>query len=69
MVTTSPRFCDTCGTANQARASYCHACGRPLQGTQPTVYNLATRCLLANVLLKQRYRIIAPTGKGGMGAV
>lgn len=69
MVTPPLLFCDTCGAANQPRASYCHACGRPLQGTQPTVYNSATGRLLANVLLKQRYHIIAPTGKGGMGAV
>ena len=69
MVTPPSLFCDTCGAANQPRASYCHACGRPLQGTQPTVYNSATGRLLANVLLKQRYHIIAPTGKGGMGAV
>ena len=69
MVITPSRFCVTCGAANQPRASYCHACGLPLQGTQSTVYHSATGRLLANVLLKQRYRIIAPTGKGGMGAV
>ena len=69
MVTPPSLFCDTCGAANQPRASYCHACGRPLQGNQPTVYNSATGRLLANVMLKQRYHIIAPTGKGGMGAV
>ncbi len=69
MVATAPHFCDTCGGANQARVLYCHARSRPLQGTQPTVYNSATERLLADMLLKQRYCIVAPTGKGGMGAV
>lgn len=62
-------FCNACGAANQPRAAYCHACGRPLQSSQPTVYNSATGCLLANVLLNHRYRILAPIAQGGMGAV
>ncbi len=62
-------FCDTCGASNQPRAAYCRACGHPLQSTQPTAYNSATGRLLTNVLLKQRYRILALIAKGGMGAV
>ena len=69
MVTPSSLFCDNCGAANQPKAMYCRACGRPLQSTQLTVYNSATGRLLSNVMLKQRYRIIGPAGQGGMGAV
>jgi serine/threonine protein kinase len=40
-----------------------------LQTATPIIYHSQTGRLLANVLLKQRYRIIAPIGRGGMGAV
>ncbi len=69
MVTPPSLFCDTCGTANQPHASYCRACRRPLPSAQPDPHNAATGHQLANVVLKQRYRIIALIGKGGMGAV
>ncbi len=62
-------FCDNCGAANQAQALYCCACGHSLQLVQPTIYNSTTGQVLAKSLLKQRYRIIAPIGKGGMGTV
>ncbi len=64
-----PLFCDNCGAANRSQAAYCRSCGYSLQMVQPGIYNSATGCLLADVLLKQRYRIIAPIGQGGMGAV
>src|SRR2546421_5582221 len=68
-MTSSTLFCDTCGAANQSQAVYCRSCGHSLQAVKPTIYHSATGQLLANILLKQRYRIIAPVGKGGMGAV
>src|SRR5436305_2364629 len=61
--------CNNCGAANQPQAAYCRSCGHSLQAVKPTIYHSATGQLLANILLKQRYRIIAPVGKGGMGAV
>src|SRR2546421_5415189 len=60
---------NNCGAANQPQAAYCRSCGSSLQAVKPTMYHSATGRLLANVTLKQRYRIIAPVGKGGMGAV
>ena len=61
--------CNNCGAANQPQAAYCRSCGSSLQAVKPTMYHSTTGRLLANVTLKQRYRIIAPVGKGGMGAV
>jgi serine/threonine protein kinase len=61
--------CGNCGAANQSQAAYCRSCGHSLQAVKPTIYNSATGRLLANILLKQRYLIIASAGKGGMGAV
>jgi serine/threonine protein kinase len=61
--------CNSCGADNQPKAAFCRSCGSSLQAVKPTLYNSATGRLLANVLLKQRYRIIGPVGKGGMGAV
>ncbi len=65
----STLFCDNCGGANQARAAYCRFCGQALHTGKPVIYHSATGLLLAGVLLKQRYRILASLGKGGMGAV
>jgi serine/threonine protein kinase len=62
-------FCNNCGEANQSQADYCGFCGSPLQATQSTIYHSTTGLLLANSLLKQRYRIVARIGKGGMGEV
>jgi serine/threonine protein kinase len=62
--------CATCGTINQAGASYCRSCGRALQIISSGVgFNTATGRLLPNSLLKQRYRILSSIGRGGMGAV
>jgi serine/threonine protein kinase len=61
--------CKSCGADNQSQATYCQSCGSSLQAVRPTIFNSATGRLMANILLKQRYRIIAPIGKGGMGAV
>ena len=65
----STLFCDNCGAANQALASYCRFCGHALQIVKSDIYHFATGRLLAGALLRQRYRIIAPIGTGGMGAV
>jgi len=65
----SPLFCDTCGAANQPRASFCRTCGHPLQAAGAASRNPATGHLLTNHMLKQRYRILDSVGKGGMGAV
>jgi serine/threonine protein kinase len=62
-------ICNHCGTDNQAQATYCRFCGSSLQTSNPTLYHSQTGRLVPNVLLKQRYRIIAPVGSGGMGAV
>jgi serine/threonine protein kinase len=65
----SPIFCHTCGAANQPQASLCHICGHPLQASEATGPTTATGRLPNNQFLKQRYRILASVGKGGMGAV
>src|SRR6266702_3279630 len=65
----SPLFCDTCGAANQPRASFCRTCGHPLQAAGAASRSTATGRLLANHLLKKHYRILDSVGKGGMGAV
>lgn len=65
----STLMCNTCGADNQPNAAFCRSCGLSLQAVKPTLYNSATGRLLANVTLKQRYRIIGPVGEGGMAAV
>lgn len=67
----SPAFvCTICGVSNQPQATYCQSCGSSLQTSQPTTtYHPQTKQLIANVFLKQRYRIIGLVGSGGMGAV
>lgn len=62
-------FCDHCGGGNQAQATYCRFCGRALHTGRAILYHAETGRLLSGVLLKQRYRIIAALGQGGMGAV
>lgn len=68
-MTSATLFCDNCGAANQSQSVYCRSCGSSLQATKPTIFNSQTGRLLTNILLKQRYRIVAPIGKGGMGVV
>jgi len=62
--------CASCGASNQPQATRCQSCGSSLQNGQPTaMYHPKTGQVVANVVLKQRYRVIAPVGSGGMGAV
>jgi len=65
----STLVCNNCGADNLAAAVYCRSCGDALQSVKPTIFHSTTGRLLANILLKQRYRIVAPIGQGGMGAV
>src|SRR5215472_16771934 len=60
---------DHCGATNQLQAASCHSCGHSLQTAQSPSYSSSTGQLSSNSLLKQRYRVIAVVGKGGMGAV
>ncbi|WP_165423621.1 serine/threonine-protein kinase [Ktedonosporobacter rubrisoli] len=72
MSLSSPLFCDTCGAANRAQAQFCRACGRPLrpQSPQPAASSpTLTGLLNIHSLLKQRYTILGPAGRGGFGAV
>jgi serine/threonine protein kinase len=62
-------FCDSCGAANRPQATFCFACGQPLQNTPGKKSGPSTGLLVYNHLLKQRYRILSPVGKGGFGAV
>ncbi len=62
-------FCDSCGAANQPKASFCRTCGHPLQPAGAASRDTTTGRLLPNHLLKQHYRILDSVGKGGMGAV
>src|SRR5438132_928078 len=62
-------FCDSCGAANRPQATFCFACGQALQNTPGKKSGPSTGLLVYNHLLKQRYRIINPVGKGGFGAV
>jgi serine/threonine protein kinase len=73
----SQRYCTRCGAANQAQDAFCFACGHPLQATPASPHyptagsatSTTTGLLTPNLLLKQRYRILEPIGKGGFGAV
>ena len=70
MMRSSALVCTNCGASNQPESLFCQSCGSSLQTGQPTAtYHPRTGLLVANVLLKQRYRIIGPVGSGGMGAV
>ncbi|WP_322481065.1 WD40 repeat domain-containing serine/threonine-protein kinase [Thermogemmatispora sp.] len=77
---TTPIYCDRCGQANRPQARFCFNCGQALPERPPsaipgvereTAPNLSanTGKLPLNHLLRQRYRIVALLGKGGMGAV
>src|SRR5437870_10589845 len=69
MAISSPFFCDSCGAANRPQAVFCYACGQPLQTHGGKGSSQTTGLLAYNHLLKQRYRILSPVGKGGFGAV
>ena len=72
MLSSLQRYCTNCGAANQPQAAFCFACGQSLQAlmADTTPLNSAAAGSLApNHLLKERYRIVAQIGKGGMGTV
>lgn len=70
-MTLTPLYCDACGGANRAQATFCCLCGKMLRTSYtplPSTY-IQTGLLPASHLLKQRYRVVAQVGKGGFGAV
>jgi len=84
IMTPSTIYCDNCGYANRAQARFCVSCGQVMPTTLPqagqsnaslpsfnqnTVFPASTGLLATHTLLNQRYRILKPLGKGGMGAV
>lgn len=64
-------FCGNCGAQNSNNHKFCSACGYALQvqGQMGTPASTPTGRLPSHTMLKQRYRILQPIGKGGMGAV
>jgi serine/threonine protein kinase len=71
MVSYLPRYCTNCGAANQQQAAFCFACGQSLQAQVDTapIASATSGPLAPGQLLKERYRIVAQIGKGGMGTV
>src|SRR5215469_7821190 len=57
MTRSTQLYCNNCGAANQDQAELCFVCEFPL--------HISTK----EQLLKERYRILAPVGQGGFGAV
>lgn len=64
-----PFFCDTCGAANRTQARFCRACGQPLLAESDSSSTTLTGLLTPQIMLKQRYIIYGPAGRGGFGAV
>ena len=66
-----PRYCTNCGAANQQQAAFCFACGQSHQAQVDTtpISSATAGSLAPNHLLKERYRIVALIGSGGMGTV
>lgn len=64
-------FCGNCGAQNASNHKFCSACGYALQvqGRIGAPASTPTGRLPSHTMLKQRYRILQPIGKGGMGAV
>src|SRR5690242_7310303 len=65
-------YCPHCGAANDTQATECFACGHTLSGALAASLDGAsptTSGSLPQVLLRQRYRVLAQVGKGGFGAV
>ncbi len=64
-------FCGNCGAQNSNNHKFCSACGHALQvqGQMGTPASTLTGRLPSHTMLKHRYRILQPIGKGGMGAV
>src|SRR5260370_35923499 len=73
LVGSSLRYCPICGAANALGDGVCFSCGRSLKVTLPLVPQQAkhSSCTLLapGYLLKERYRLLAPVGQGGFGAV
>ncbi len=84
MSLTSPLFCDHCGAGNRSQARFCRVCGRSLQllangssttsnssivNSTITISTTITGLLTPQHVLKQRYSILGPIGRGGFGAV
>ncbi len=70
MTISSSLFCDSCGAANRAQATFCKICGQPLHGTtNGSISSTLTGRLSQQHILKQRYVILAQIGCGGFGAV
>ena len=66
----STLVCTNCGVSNQPESLFCQSCGSSLQtGKRNATSHPQTGRLVAQVLLKQRYRMSGPVGHGGMGAV
>ena len=66
-------YCPHCGAANDTQATECFACGHTLSSVLPASSlngaSSSTSGMLPQVLLRQRYRVLAQVGKGGFGAV
>ncbi len=66
-------YCPHCGAANDTQATECFACGHVLSEALPSSSlngaSSSTSGTLPQVLLRQRYRVLAQVGKGGFGAV
>src|SRR6266849_1455018 len=63
-------YCNMCGAANQAQATLCFACGRPLAiAGEDTTPPSPSGSPVSGALLAGRYRILALVGEGGFGAV
>ena len=63
-------YCNMCGAANQAQATLCFACGRPLAiAGEDTAPPSPSGSPVSGALLAGRYRILALVGEGGFGAV
>lgn len=65
-------FCDRCGAANRTEASFCKVCGQLLSTPFPQQHpnsSTLTGFLSARHMLRQRYIVLAQTGRGGFGAV
>mgnify|MGYP001205415129 CR=1 FL=1 len=60
----APLYCRNCGAANPAGSSVCFACQRVLDALEEN-----ENAQPQDVLLLQRYRILAQLGTGGFGAV
>ncbi|MEO8956902.1 MAG: hypothetical protein ABI465_20310, partial [Ktedonobacteraceae bacterium] len=60
-MSSATRYCSSCGAANPPEAVACFVCGLSLKITAPLTP--------AQLLLQQRYRILAQSGKGGSSAV